>query len=60
MKFLVSFTFFSEEGSLMRYNTLLFSCMCMNVMPETPPQHQNFYFLTLSNTNMLDSRTFEI
>ena len=42
MQFIVYFIFFSEEGNLMRYNTLLFSCMCMNLMPVTPPQHQNF------------------
>ena len=38
-KFLVSFTFFSEEGSLMRYNTLIFSCMCMCDAPR-PGRHK--------------------
>jgi len=56
--FLVYFIFFSEEESLMRYNTLLLSCVCMNFMPVIPPKCQIFSFLTLSNTNMLDSRTF--
>lgn len=47
---LSSLFYFLQWSSLMRYNTLLFSCVCMNVMPVIPPKYQIFYFLTLNKT----------